>query len=108
MIVYSDATLAGLATHAPGELLRLVRSGLLVPVTLARAAEAAGRLPDSAAVRAALVPLLDHQTNYVREAALYGLATHLDAVTRALLAVIVADDASPGVRAAARDVLDDD
>lgn len=66
-------------------------------------AEAAGDLPDSPRLRAALSALLHHPSAPVREGAVYGFAKLLQGSDLAAVLAGVLDDASPGVRAAAED-----
>ncbi len=103
----SEAMFDYLALHFPMELLSLVSSEVLAPPTLTFAAEIAGKVSDSQAVRAALVPLLDHESALVREGAIYGLRDHIDATVAKKVRALAKHDPSPGVRQAASDTLDD-
>jgi HEAT repeat protein len=101
-----EAMFEFLAVHYPGELIKLVSGNVLSPPAMTFAAEIVGRTPSSPAVRAALLPLLDHESPLVREGAIYGLREHADAaVTRKLMA-LAGSDPSPAIRHAASDTLD--
>jgi HEAT repeat protein len=95
-----------LAASHPSNLFDVISSGLLDPADLTFAAEIAGRVPDSKAVRRALLPLLSHREAVVREGAIYGLHQHTDDVVRESLERIAAGDASSAVRRAAVDALE--
>jgi len=99
-----EEAFAFLATSHPLELLRLVASGVLDVADLTFAAEIAGRIQDPRVVRV-LLPLLKHVSPVVREGALYGLAAHADDQVLDLIRTMADKDPSPGVRAAAEDVL---
>lgn len=88
------------------ELLALISSGHLHPIELTFAAEIASRLDDSVGVRAALMPLLNHESAVVREGAILGLASHVDDAVRTKLRGLVASDPSAAVRSMAADVLE--
>jgi hypothetical protein len=96
-----------LSSKHPDNLLRLIESGTLADRDLTFAAEIAGRIDDDGAVRRALLPLLSHPAAFVREGAIYGLAAHVDALVRAHLTRLAADDSSAAVRNAAADALDE-
>lgn len=102
-----EALFEYLAANFPGDLLNLVTSGILAPPATTFAAEIAGRLSNSEAVRTALLPLLDHERALVREGAVYGLREHADSAVVARLRWLAEHDASPGVRQAAHDTLDE-
>jgi hypothetical protein len=102
-----EAAFEYLAGRAPGGLLSLIRSGRLDVADLTFAAEIAGRIADSIAVRAVLAPLLTHAEPVVREGALYGLTRHVDSGLRASIEDMALHDASEAVRTVARDVLDE-
>ena len=93
-----------LVDHDPPRLLGLLRDDAMDPTLLTFAAETAGRIPGPQTVEA-LIPLAHHPKAYVREGVTYALALHLDdaRARRALRAL--AEDASPGVRAAATEQL---
>ena len=99
-----EEAFAFLATSHPLELLRLVANGGLEVADLTFAAEIAGRIQDARVV-SVLLPLLHHASPVVREGALYGLASHADERVLADIRTLAAKDPSPGVRAAAEDVL---
>lgn len=101
-----ESMFAYLAANYSQDLLRLVGSKLLPPPSLTFAAEISGTISDSPAVRAALIPLLNHSHALVREGAIYGLREHLDSTVMAKLASMAQCDLSPGVRQAAIDTLD--
>lgn len=96
-----------LALNHAEQLLRLIALEKLAPADLTFAAEIAGRLADSDAVRRTLVPLLDQQEAVVREGAIYGLTRHLDQEVRERLLELAAKDPSAAVRTAAADALDE-
>jgi hypothetical protein len=96
-----------LASNAPETLLTIIRDGQLRPSRLTFAAEAAGLIPNSVAVRDALFPLLQHESAVVREGAIYGISNHLNDEALIVLRRIATDDASPAVRQAAADLLDE-
>ncbi len=102
----SEAMFEFLAANYPSELLKLVSSNLLSPPAMTFAAEIAGRTSLGPAVRAALLPLLDHASPLVREGAIYGLRRHADAVVIRKLKAIAESDQSPAIRQAANDTLD--
>ena len=91
--------------HRPVVLLAWIRSGNLHVADLTFAAEIAGRHTDAVSVRETLLPLLTHAEPVVREGAVYGLALHLDGEVRSALQRTADEDASLGVRQAARDAL---
>lgn len=62
-----EAVFEVIAAKHPKDLLRLCSAGVLRPGDLTFAAEVAGTIADSAAVRAALMPLLYHASPMVRE-----------------------------------------
>ena len=93
-----------LAVENPARLFWMLRhSPSLFELTFA--AEAAGMLSDSEAVRSALMPLLGHSISLVREGAIYGLARHLNDSVMVALRELAQSDPSPGVREAAKEVL---
>jgi hypothetical protein len=92
----------------PQRLIDLVTGGTLASEDLTFAAEILGHYTDSDAVRAALLPLLEHERAYVREGVVYGLGRHLDETVRARLALVAETDADLAVRDAAAEVLADD
>jgi HEAT repeat protein len=102
-----EAMFEFLAEHYPAEMLRLVSSTALTPPALTFAAELAGRIDDSQAVRTTLTPLLEHESPLVREGAIYGLRDHVDDIIVKRLTNLATTDPSPAIRQAARDTLDD-
>jgi hypothetical protein len=96
-----------MADNEPGALLELIRGGTLEYYDLTFAAEIAGRIADHSAVVQVLMPLLDHPEPVVREGAIYGLARHVIAEVIERIRDIAANDNSPGVRKAARGLLED-
>lgn len=97
-----------MAREDPRGLVRLLAPGALPIEDLTFAAEIAGRLiEDSDLVRPALVALLDRADPVVREGAILGLAHHGHASEDVLATMrdLRAADPSPGVRAAASDLL---
>ena len=97
-----EEVFAHLALSHPDELLVLIEKGGMPPSDLTYAAEVAGCVPGSERV---LFPLLAHGSAVVREGAVYGLAGQLTPRVRGKLAQLASRDHSPGVRAAAADVL---
>ncbi len=100
-----EAAFEFLAENYPPELLRLIASNRLRATDLTFAAEIAGRLSDSAAVRRTLLPLLSHDDAVVREGAIYGLAPHAEETVRSALARLSASDPSAAIRLAATETL---
>lgn len=101
---YCEAMFEQMPLH---ELLELIKSGRLEPCDLTYAAEIAGnRTDDSEAVRATLLPLLEHEDAVVREGALYGLANHLDDVACGRLRDVTRRDRSPVIQRIAFECLD--
>lgn len=104
-----DGRLERMAREDPRGLVRLLAPSALLPIEdLTFAAEIAGRLiEDSELVRPALVALLDRADPVVREGAILGLAHHGHASEDVLWLMrgMRARDPSPGVRAAASDLL---
>lgn len=92
---------------APGQLAILIELGGLRHTDLTFAAEVFGGHVDSELVRRTLLPLLRHEEAVVREGALYGLGNHLDAASRLEVQRVIEADASPGVRQAAKELLDE-
>lgn len=104
----SEEKFVRFAEQDPARLVGLVRAdSLLRPALLTFAAEALGRIANSALVVGALLPLLGHADPVVREGAVYGLAPHLEASLQArdALRTLAAREPSPGVKAAVNDVL---
>jgi len=102
-----EAAFEYLAEHSPPHLLQLIERGKLDAADLTFAAEIAGRVADSVAVRHTLLALLSHPEAVVREGAIYGLARHLDSAVRQQLSELAAKDPSAAVRTAAADALDE-
>jgi HEAT repeat protein len=101
---HSQAVFECLAKEAPERLIAML-SVEPDPVLLTYAAEVAGQHLPSEVVVPALLALLKHESALVREGAVYGLAQHegdsIDDELRTLVA-----DPSPGVRTAAKDILE--
>lgn len=109
-----EAAFERMAREDPQRLLAWVASGELRPGFLTYAAEHAGLVDDSAAVRAVLVPLLDHPSPLVREGALLGLSRsfgkdgdHLDEATLVKLHEMAMADTSTGVRRTVQGIVAD-
>jgi HEAT repeat protein len=96
-----------LAERFPEDLLSLISNDTLASSALTFAAEAAGRIPDGAAVRATLMPLLGHASAIVREGAIYGLRGHFNEAVSVKLSELAQRDPSPAIRQAASDTLDE-
>ncbi len=94
---------AALAEHEPQSLVRLVESGALDRVDLSFALEALGKA--GAAYEQVLISKLTHSQAVVREGAVYGLAELEGERVRQTLLRAAQNDSSPGVRAAAEQVL---
>lgn len=102
----TEAELRALAAQNPAQLIRLLRERRLSVAGLTNAAEIAGALPTKE-VAPILLELLAHPSAVVREGAVLGLGRHVDDdAVRAKLHTIAESDASSGVRATARDMLD--
>jgi HEAT repeat protein len=101
-----EAMFEFLASHYPADLLKLVSANVLSPPALTFAAEIAGRTTVGQTVRAALLPLLDHESPLVREGAIYGLREHADTGVIMRLRTLAESDSSPAIRQAASDTLD--
>lgn len=95
-----------LAEFAPDRLVALLCDDALDPADLTFAAEIAGEIRESQLVLAPLLKLLDHSSSLVREGTIYGLAPHRAPHIDSAFRKLMADDPSPGVRAAAADVLE--
>lgn len=104
----SDQEAARLAATDPSRLASWLASGELDSVDASCAAEILGRdCADSALVVPALLRTLRHDRAIVREGAVYGLRFHRgDIRVLEALQKTADDDASSGVRLAAREVLD--
>ncbi len=102
----SEALFERLATEDRDRLLKFLQPAALKPSLQTFAAEIAGRLLPSDQIVPALMALLQSESALVREGAVYGLAYHLSKVVVETLEGLVASDQSPGVRAAAAEVLD--
>lgn len=102
----SEEKFVRFADENPGRLVELIRSSLR-PALLTFAAEAAGRIANTALVVNALLPLLAHADAVVREGAIYGLSPHLEASleAREALRTMLAREPSPGVKAALNEAL---
>lgn len=96
-----------LAEHDPAALLALIQGGGLKPTLLTFALEHAGAVRAETAVPV-LLPFLQHEKDYVREGAVYGLARLLeqDPGLREVLRQVALRDTSQGVRSAAQEALD--
>lgn len=102
-----EALFDRLAAEHPSELFRLIEAGDLAAHDLTFAAEAVGHVSDKPKAVSLLLALLRHESALVREGAIYGLSHFVDdATVRTLLKQLADGDPSPGVRAAAADVLD--
>jgi HEAT repeat protein len=101
-----EAMFKNLVNNHPSQLIALLLSSSLSHSDLTFAAEIAGGISDSSAVRPALIRLLDHPNPIVREGAIYGLSNHIDDATRRRLRKIADKDPSRSVRTAAGDALD--
>ena len=101
-----EAMFEHLAQCHPDQLLRLVNAQQLPPIELSFAAEAAGTLANSPAVRNTLLRMLRHGDAVVREGAIYGLARHVDEEILRELRQVAATDPSPGVQEAAANLIE--
>jgi hypothetical protein len=103
-----DAMFEYLTDHEPVVLLNLIRSGSLEPGFLSTAAEFAGQIDDPEQVIPLLRKLTLHDYPMVREGAVYGLASFISVEdVRQYLQKMSEKDSSPGVRSAAREMLED-
>lgn len=102
----SEEKFERMAKEQPSTLVNLLLVNVLRPADLSFAAEAAGLVSASELVRAPLLALLDHASGMVREGAVYGLAHHMSIDVKARLEYVAENDSSPGVREAAREVLE--
>jgi hypothetical protein len=104
---YCRGVFEDLAALAPKELADLIATSTLEPKDLTYAAEILGSVRNPMLVVPTLLPLLGSPSPVVREGAVYGLALHLTNEVTARLRNVSEQDASPGVRTAARDILDE-
>jgi len=104
---YCRGVFEDLAALAPKELADLIATSTLEPKDLTYAAEILGSVRNPTLVVPTLLPLLGSPSSVVREGAVYGLAQHLTHDVTARLRNVSERDASPGVRTAARDVLEE-
>lgn len=104
---YCEAELEQMAAAEPEKLLALIRSEELPAHLLTFAAEYAGRIEDSKAALAALLPLLWGGNALVREGAIYGIAQHMDADVAHLLRDRSDRDSSPAVRSVCAAIADE-
>ena len=99
-----------LAETEPARLAAWMLAGHLGRAHMSHAAEALGRSTEGlggAVVQLLLMLVVIHPSPLVREGAVLGLAYHRSPEVDRVLRRIAANDASPGVRGAAADVLDD-
>lgn len=97
-----------LGKEDPARLAYWMLFGKLGRAHLSYAAEALGRETEDApgqAVVDVLTRLLEHESPLVREGVVYGLSYHRSPAVDRMLGRIAAEDASPGVREAAADIL---
>jgi len=94
-----------MAREDPARLISMLADDRLMPTDLTFAAEIAGGIADSALVRPALLRLLGHPSPFVREGAIYGISRHMTEEVVQRLRELASIDPSPGVRAAAEDVV---
>lgn len=102
-----EAMFEFLAAYYPNDLLRMISSDVLSTAGMTFAAEMAGQISSSEAVRSALVPLLGHGSPLVREGAIYGLRDHIDSHVAERLSALARNDPSPAIRQAASDILEE-
>ena len=104
----SDEEAIRLVQSNPGELAAIIVSGNLDPVDLSYVSEIFGdRCVDTELVLHTLSEVLHHERSYVREGALYGLASHLGSPKVQLLVERVLDeDSSMSVREIAGGMLE--
>lgn len=96
-----------LAVEDHDRLVGYLAPDLLPPHLLTFAAEHAGSMPASVAVRP-LLALLDHESAVVREGAAMGLSCHAgDSSVRRALIIVSESDPSPGVRERAQEAIED-
>lgn len=108
----SRRALESMASVKPDRLVTWIQSGQLGPAHLAHAAQQLGEADCDPHLRlSVLVRLLAEPTPLVREGAVYGIAalleTSLRALAHATLTLVRDTDASPGVREAAGESLED-
>lgn len=101
-----EAAFEFLMREDPRALAQLIERQQLAAADLTFAAEILGHADDHALVRKVLSPLLSHPEAVVREGAIYGLANHLDSVTRALVKQRAESDPSHAVRTVAQDAIE--
>lgn len=101
----SEALFERLAVEDSERLLHYLAPDAVKPSLQTFAAEIAGRTLPAERVIPALLALLASESPLVREGAVYGLAHHDQPEVVERLEKIAAEDQSPGVRAAAADVL---
>ena len=105
---FSEEKFIRFAEEDPSRLLGLLQSKAIArPALLTFAAEAAGRIANSALVVFTLLPLLQHADPVVREGAIYGLEPHLERSleAREALRSMVRLEPSAGVKAAIEEAL---
>lgn len=104
---FCEGLFRDLSVQAPRELAELVNRNDLRPARMTTAAEVLGSLADDALVVGPLMKVLaQNQSSLAREGAVLGLSHHLrDDKVKQLLRRVAEHDPSPGVRAAALDVL---
>lgn len=105
---FSENQFIRYAEEDPARLVELIRTNAIErPSLLTFAAEAAGRIANTALVVGVLLPLLGHVDPMVREGAVYGLEPHLERSleARSALRSMVIREPSPGVKAAVSDAL---
>ena len=104
---YCQGLFEELAQRSPQELGALVLQAEVRPAHLSVAAEVLGGVAGTVAIDP-LLRVLRHQSPMVREAAIFGLSRHgRDARVRAAIQRASMTDASPAVREASADALDE-
>lgn len=102
----SETEFINLAINNPKELVRLVSSNTLENAYLTYAAEAFAHCTDSLLVRRTLIPLLRHDSAYVRQGVILGLFDHVNKKALEIIADLSINDSDEGVRKLAANVME--
>jgi len=107
MCIFSISKFEYLAKNNPQELITLIKDGLLEAADLTFAIEIAGRIKGyDIEVMEVFRLVMTHDSAYVREGVVYGLAQIGNCQAKELLRQLNENDKSPEVRQAAIDALE--